>query len=132
MNRALVLTGLAACALVAAGPAQAAPGDMSAAGFLAKYDALRAKGMAALLSSDAKLLRSEATAAGQAVRAQRLADKAAGRPPTSCPPGKVNLSAQQLVAHLKSYPAEQRPRITLKRAIAEWMTRTYPCRAGAS
>jgi len=119
---------LAALALGLAAPASAAPGDMSAAAFLAKYDALRAKGMAALFSPDAKLLRAEATAAGQAVRAQRLADKAAGRPVAACPPAKSSLNAQQLVAHLKSYPADQRPRITLKRAIADWSAKTYPCR----
>ena len=53
-------------ALLAATPALAAPGDISVASFLAKADALRAKGAMALFSSDYKLLQSEGKAAGKA------------------------------------------------------------------
>ena len=48
------------------GTAAAAAGDMSVATFLAKADALKAKGPLALLSSDIKLLQGEGQAAGAA------------------------------------------------------------------
>jgi len=69
MNRAVLAL---AASLALAVPALAAPGDMSAATFLAKADALKAKGIGALGSPDIKLLRAEGQAAGEAYR-QRLA-----------------------------------------------------------
>ena len=74
--------------LLASAPATAAPGDMSAATFLAKVDALKAKGMMAMMSSDIAMLRDEASAAGRAYRAKLASDKVAGRAPGSCPPPK--------------------------------------------
>ena len=113
--------------LLAASPVLAEPGDMSAAAFLAKADALRAKGPMALLSGDIKLLKSEGQAAGLAYRARLKAEKAAGQPPHSCPPPKSRINSTQVIEHLRTYPAPTRTRTTMKMAIADLMVKTYPC-----
>ena len=118
---------LAVAALVSAGAAQAEPGDMSVATFIAKADALRAKGFMALLSSDYKVLKAEGTAAGLAYRSQLRAERAAGRP-SSCPPTPAKVDSNMVMAHLRSYPAAARPRITMKVAMAELFARTWPCK----
>lgn len=109
-------------------PAVAAPGDMSAATFLARADALKKKGMMALLSGDVGKLKAEAMGAANAYRARIKADQAAGRQPHSCPPQKGSLNSDQLMAHLRTYPPAQRERTTMKVAIADYMAKAYPCR----
>lgn len=115
--------------LLATAPALANPGEMSVATFLAKADALRAKGPAALFSGDMKVLKSEGEAAGAAYRARLAAERAAGRP-SSCPPpgGKARMSSDQLLAHLRAYPAPARGGTTMKTAMADYFIKTYPCR----
>ncbi|HCF24448.1 MULTISPECIES: hypothetical protein [unclassified Novosphingobium] len=108
-------------------PLAAAPGDMNVATFLAKADALRAKGPAALFSSDYKLLKSEGEAAGQAYRARLNAERAAGKP-SSCPPKGTRVNSDKLIAHLRTYPEPVRPRVSMKQAIGDYFARTYPCR----
>jgi hypothetical protein len=61
-------------------PALAAGGEMSVAVFLAKADALKAKGVMALGSSDIGLLRSEGQAAGLAYKARLKAEPVPARP----------------------------------------------------
>lgn len=119
--------GLAlAAGLGFAAPAAAAPGDMSVSAFLAKADSLKAKGAMALFSSDFKLLKSEGEAAGDAYRARLNAERAAGRP-SSCPPKGTRVSSDTLLAHLRSYPEPQRPRTSMKQAMADLFARSYPC-----
>ena len=113
--------------LLAASPVVAEPGDMSAAAFLGKADALRAKGPMALLSGDIKVLKAEGQAAGLAYRARLKADKSAGKPPHSCPPAKSKINSTQVIEHLRAYPAAARTRTTMKAAIADLMVKTYPC-----
>jgi len=113
--------------LLAASPALAEPGDMSAAAFLAKADALRAKGPMALLSGDIKVLKSEGQAAGLAYRARLKAEKAAGKAPHSCPPPKSKINSTQVIEHLRAYPPATRTRTTMKSAIADLMAKTFPC-----
>lgn len=113
--------------LLTAVPIAAAPGDMSAAAFLAKADALKAKGMMAMMSSDIALLRDEAQAAGRAYRAKLAADKAAGRAAESCPPAKASMGSAALIAYLRSYPEAQRTRLTMNAAVAELLRKKYPC-----
>ena len=116
-----------AFALLVATPAQAAPGEMSAAAFLAKADALRAKGPMALLSGDIKLLKAEGQAAGLAYRARLKAEKAAGKSPHSCPPPKSKINSTQVIDHLRSYAPATRARTTMKAAISDLMVKTFPC-----
>lgn len=115
-----VLAGLAA-------PAVAGSGDMNVATFLAKADALKARGMGALGSPDIKILYGEANAAGKTYRETIAADKKAGRTPHSCPPKTASLNSEQLLAHLRTYPAAVRPKTTITTAMFDAMKKRYPC-----
>ena len=121
------LTLVFASALVAA-PLAAAPGDMDVATVLAKADKLEKKGPLALLSSDLKLLKREVEGAAERYRARIKADKATGRAPHSCPPqGKQSMGSDELLAHLRSYPAGKRGSTTISAAFADLMKKRYPC-----
>lgn len=124
-RKSLALTAIIT-ALTLAAPALAA-GDMSVAAFLAKADALKAKGAMAMFSSDLKLLKAEGTAAGKAYRARLDRERAAGKP-SSCPPKGTKVDSDQLLAHLRTYPAATRPGITLRTAMADMFIKAYPCR----
>jgi hypothetical protein len=113
-------------ALLPTGTAFAAAGDMSVATFLAKADALRAKGPFALMSSDYKLLKAEGEAAGQAYGARLRQERAAGRP-SSCPPRGIRPGSNLVLAHLRSYPVAARPSTTMRTAMADYFIKTYPC-----
>lgn len=124
MKRAVFLLSLA----FASAPALAAPGDMSVATFIAKADALRAKGPLALLSGDINLLKAEGTAAGQAYRARLAQERTSGKP-SSCPPQGARITSTELLAHLNAYPAPARPRTTMRTAMADYFVRKFPCPA---
>lgn len=105
-------------------PAQA----MSIADFLGKAEALRAKGAMALFSSDLKVLKKEAGAAGAQLRSERLAAQKAGRPPAYCPPDKGGqMNSDQLLAILRAVPAQDRHRLQVKDALRTHFARRYPC-----
>lgn len=113
-------------ALLLGAPAAAATGDMSVAAFLSKADALKAKGFLALGSSDIKLLRDEGQAAGMAYGARLQQERAAGRP-SSCPPKGTRPSSNQVLDHLRTYPAAKRGGISMKTAMADYFIKNYPC-----
>ena len=121
--------GAFACFVLAglATPAVAGPGDMNVATFLAKAGALKARGMGALGSPDIKLLYGEANAAGKTYRETIAADKKAGHTPHSCPPKTASLNSEQLLAHLRTYPAAVRPKTTITTAMFDAMKKRYPC-----
>lgn len=125
MRKMILLAIVAAPAASLAAPALAA-GDMSVATFLAKADALKARGMGALFSPDMKLLKGEGQAAGQAYRQRLTAERAAGRP-SSCPPKGVTVSSNDLLAFLRTYPEGQRPRVTMNAAMADFFIHKWPC-----
>ena len=108
-------------------PALAAPGDMSVAAFIAKADALKAKGMLAMGSPDIKLLQAEGAAAGQNYRARLARERTAGKP-SSCPPAGVKLNSDQLLGHLRTYPVARRGSVSMKTAVADYFIKTYPCK----
>jgi hypothetical protein len=116
----------AAAALLSlmAGSAQA----MSVAEFLAKANALKAKGALALLSSDLGLLQKEIADISTVYRADIQAARAAGRTPHSCPPpkGQVKMDSSQLIAELEKIPPRQRG-MSMKSAFYAIMKRRYPC-----
>jgi len=122
----LALGALVPIALLPA-PAMAAGGEMSVATFLAKADALRAKGPFALLSKDYKLLRREGEAAGAAYQ-QRLAKEREQGQPSSCPPRKARPGNNEFLDHLRSYPASLRLETKMRTAMADYFIRAYPCR----
>jgi hypothetical protein len=100
---------------------------MSIATFLTKAEALEAKGIMALGSSDIKLLRAEGQAAGLAYHARLNSERAAGKP-SSCPPKGSKIGSDQLLSHLRTYPAGQRSGITMKAAMADYFIKTWPCK----
>lgn len=116
-----------AAALLAAMPLSAAAGDMSVATFLTKADALQAKGILALGSSDFKKLKGEVDAASVAYKARLNSDKAAGKPPHSCPPKGAKFNSDHLLAHFRSYPANQRSSISVRTGVSDLMKKRFPC-----
>jgi hypothetical protein len=122
------INGLILFAALAAAAVFSAPGDMKISTFLAKADALKAKGLMALGSSDIALLKSEGKAAGEAYRARIKSDKAKGQPPHSCPPAKASIGADDLLSHFRSYQAADRQQISVRTGFADMMKKRYPCK----
>ena len=125
----LALKRVRSIVLIVAGCTLALPATasaMSVADFLAKADALNAKGMAAMFSSDIGLLKAEIAAASTAYRA----DVAAGKPPRSCPPskGSVKLGSDELIANFRTIPTPQRATISVRTAFTNYMAKRFPCR----
>ena len=108
-------------------PAVSAPGDMKISTFLAKADALKAKGLLAMASSDIGILKTEGKAAGEAYRARIKSDKAKSLAPHSCPPAKSSISSDDLLNHFRSYPAAQRQQISVRAGFADMMKKRFPC-----
>ena len=100
---------------------------MSVADFLNKADALKAKGMMAMFSSDIALLKAEVTSAATAYRT----DVTAGKPPRSCPPpkGSVRMDSDELMANFRTIPAPQRATTTVRAAFANYMAKRFPCKS---
>ncbi|HYD38713.1 MAG TPA: hypothetical protein VEA60_13935 [Allosphingosinicella sp.] len=113
-----------ALALVPLGAAEA----MDVATFLARADAVRKKGMLAMMSSDYKALRQEILTHSRTLRAERLAAGRAGRRPAYCPPPRTGLGTDEILAAFRSIPAAQRPRTDVKDALRALLARKYPCR----
>lgn len=122
MRRLLVAAG---GLMLVAMPAQA----MSVAEFLAKVNALKAKGTMAMFSSDIGLLKREVEGASAAYRGDLAAAAAAGKKPSSCPPpkGQAKLSSNELIAAFEKIPAAQRG-ISVKSAFAAMMQQRFPCK----
>ncbi len=108
----------------AAGTANA----MDVATYLGKVEALRAKGMAAMFSSDAQQLQSEIVTSGASLRRERLATIKAGRRPAYCPPDHASLDQQEIFAALTAVPPARRARTQVRDALKAAFARKYPCR----
>ncbi|MES2986504.1 MAG: hypothetical protein V4808_01235 [Pseudomonadota bacterium] len=101
---------------------------MTVAEFLAKANALKAKGMMAAFSSDIGLLKGEMAGITAAYRADIERARAAGRKPHSCPPpkGQAKMGSNEFIAELEKIPAARRG-ISMKQAFYGMMARKYPC-----
>lgn len=126
MRRWIVATAGAALVAVVPQAAQA----MTVAEFLAKTNALKAKGFLAIGSSDIALLKNEVDTVSAAYRADLERQKRAGRPPHSCPPprGQTSMKSSEFIAELERIPVAQRG-MSMKAAFYAMMKRRYPCRA---
>ncbi|MFL6861719.1 MAG: hypothetical protein ACJ8DZ_01820 [Allosphingosinicella sp.] len=108
----------------------AAASAMPVSTFLQKADALQAKGMLALFSSDYGLLKKEVTDASGQLRAERLAARAAGRRPAYCPPEQQgSLDSRDLLAAFRAIPPALAARTQVKDALRALLARKYPCPA---
>lgn len=116
-----------AAILLSSGAALAAPGDMNVGVFLAKADALKAKGFTAMFSNEMTLLKSEGKAAGEDYKARLQREKDAGRP-SSCPPPGIKVDSNHLLAFLRTYPPAVRPNVSMKQAMADYFRKKYPCK----
>lgn len=105
------------------GPAGAA---MTVQTFLTRADALKAQGPMALMSPDFPVLKGEAQTATAALKADRDARKATGKPPIACPPEGQSIGIMQMLDGLAALsPAEKR--LPLKDGYAKVLAKTYPC-----
>lgn len=101
---------------------------MTVAVFLEKADALQARGMMAMFSSDIALLKGEVTSAGTALRAEVAGARRAGRQPAFCAPERVRMNSNELLAYFRSIPPAQRQRLEVRDAMRFYMVRRFPCR----
>ena len=106
-----------------------APGDMSVAAFLARAGSLERLGPLALATPQGHQLKNEVIAAGKRYKARIDAARRAGRKTTSCPPESGSLAPEEWLAHLRSYPARMRSRISIYAAFDALMKKRYPCPA---
>ena len=120
--RRILLGFLLAAAPLGALHAQAMP----VAQFLAKADALQKKGAMALFSSDIGLLKREIQNSAKQLRAEQDAAKKAGRTPATCLPDKASMNSNEILAHFRSIPPQQRA-MPVKAAFAGLMRKKYPC-----
>lgn len=114
-----------AVALVAA---PAAASAMPVTTFLAKANALKAKGPLALFSGDLKLLTNEIKANSVALRAENEAAVKAARPKAYCtPPGGVALGQNDIMQAMQTVPPPARASTDTKDALRAFLARRYPC-----
>lgn len=115
--------------LLLAVPAAASAQTMNADTFYKRSSALMARGPAAMFAMrEIKSLTGEAKRAGEAVRATRLADEAAGRPARYCPPkGKHMMGSSEFMHRLGAIPAMERRRIDMTEAMTRISATKYPC-----
>lgn len=103
---------------------------MTVAQFLVKAHALKAKGPLAIFSSDLGPVREEIKAVATSYRADLRADKAAGRPPHSCPPPEGSEAAKikpaSFLTDLERIPVSQRS-MSMKTAFYQIMKHRWPC-----
>jgi len=103
---------------------------MTVAEFLARAEALKAKGFMAMMSPDVGVLRSEMQAATTAYRVDADAARAKGRTELGCPPpkGQVKMSSDTLMADLAALPKASQARLSLRAALSDIMAKRFPCR----
>lgn len=102
---------------------------MTVAEFLARAEALKAKGMMAMMSPDLPVVRSEMQAATAAYRSDVDAARAKGRTDLGCPPpkGQAKISSDTIMSDLAAIPKATQARITVKAALYDVMRKRYPC-----
>jgi len=110
-----IIAMMAGAALLLPMSAQA----MSVAEFLAKANALKARGFLAIGSPDIKLLKGEMEGVANAYRADIR----------SCPPpkGKAKIGSKELIAEFEAIPAAQRG-MSVKSAFYAMMKKRFPCK----
>jgi hypothetical protein len=114
---------LAAVLLVSAAPALAS----DVANFLARAEVLQRRGPFALLSSDYRALKREGEAAGDELKAERVALVKAGKPTPYCPPPNGTVGDTELLNAFRAIPPAQRPHTSVKDGMRAYLARKWPC-----
>lgn len=107
----------------AAAPASA----MTVAEFMGKVAGLKAKGPLALFSSDIGVLKAEGQKAGQSIKADQEAAKAAGRPAPTCVPKGAQLGSNELLSYFEKIPAAQQRTLSVKQGMVSLFRQKWPC-----
>jgi hypothetical protein len=120
-------TGIA----LAASPSMQGP-SISVGDFLAKADALEKKGMVAMFSSDARVIKAVSKADIDAFAAQLVGAFKAHRALPACVPmqgDKFNftVTSDEVLRYYRAIPPQRRG-ISSRQAFAEFMSRKFPCR----
>jgi len=123
MSRTILIAGIALA--LSAGPALSQSG-MTLDTFVTQANRVPMNPTSAF-RSDARRLMREATAGFSTVRNEIGADRAAGRVPAACPPEKIQLNPQQLLAYLNAIPQPRRARMSVPDGLRAWMADRYPC-----
>jgi hypothetical protein len=97
--------------------------------FMAKADALEAKGPLALMSSDLPIIKKEVKTSMVNYRTMIDGQKAARKPLHSCPPAKGKLDSDEMMAAFRAVPVAQRKSINVQTALFAMMKKRYPCPA---
>ena len=98
--------------------------------FLAKADALQAKGMMAMFSGDLKVLTAVIQSDAAALRTEREAATAARRTPSYCPPGPIKLGSNEIFQAMRAVPAADRPHTDTRDVLRSYLSRRFPCPTG--
>jgi hypothetical protein len=115
-------------ALVLGAPFSAQAQSMSVSDFLVGAGKLEKRGVAAIFSSDYRLLKSEIKKAAVSLRADQAAALKAGRRPATCLPNPVEVEAGELIRHFRAIPVAQQRSTSVKAAFASLMNKKHPCR----
>lgn len=120
-----VIVGLFALSLAAPAVAQ----TMNADEFHRRAIALQKKGSRALLAiGEIRALTKEVRAAGEAIRARRIAAQKAGQTPRYCPPkGAPRMSSEEFLKRLSAIPQPERQAIDLAEAMNRMHAAKFPC-----
>ncbi len=120
------LVRVAACAALSV---SAAAGAMPVDQFVAKADALRAKGFGALFSSDYAYLSDAIKADAAALKVERETATAAHRTPAYCPPGPLKMGSGEIMAVMQAVPVAERSRTDTRDTLRAYFASRFPCRA---
>jgi hypothetical protein len=120
------LAGLGCAALLFASAAPAMPVCV----FLAKADALKARGPLALFSSDYGLLKNEIISNMTVLRNERLAAVKSGAKPAYCPTeASGRMDVDEVISAMNAVPAAERGRTDVKEALRQHLAQRFPCRS---
>jgi hydrogenase maturation factor HypF (carbamoyltransferase family) len=112
--------------LVLVGVAVPADAAMTVQAFLARANALRDQGPMALMSPDLPVLKAEAKAATNELKADRAARAAAGKKPIACVPEGETVGIMDMLDGLSALPAADQKR-PLKDGYARVLAKRFPC-----
>ncbi|CAM3127546.1 Rap1a immunity protein domain-containing protein [Sphingomonas antarctica] len=115
---------LAVALIGVAAPASA----MTVAEFMAKVDALKAKGPLALFSSDIGVLKAEGMSAGESIKRDQETALAAGRPAPTCVPKGSKLGQNELLTYFGKIPPAQARTLSVKQGMVGLIRQKWPCR----
>ncbi len=99
--------------------------SMPVSDFLTRAEALKKKGLMAMVSKDLGVLKAEIQNSGKQLRAEQNEAAKAGRKPATCMPKKASFGPDELLGHLRSIPPQQRS-MSIKAGLRASCARNIP------